>query len=252
MRRALVALALVPSLPLADTLLVGPPGSGAPFDSIAQAVAAAQPGDTVCVLPGAYTGTETIDIDKPLTLLGAGSAQTTYQSLPIFPGSSTLPLHVHDLGAGEEARVAGLLLKAQLLGGIVGPAALVVADCAGPVVLADVHGIGSTSSGPGNGVAQVRNSSQVLLDGCTVTGSATNETFGAQTSLFVESSTVHLNASTILGSDGPAPFLPPGGHGAPGVLAVDSQGLQSTTRLRLLCTKGPLRPRQPTRRRSYA
>lgn len=51
------------------TLTVGPAGSGAEYTTIGAAVAAAVSGDTIEVAPGVYN--ERVDVNKPLTLLGA-------------------------------------------------------------------------------------------------------------------------------------------------------------------------------------
>jgi hypothetical protein len=72
MRATSLALALL-SLPLpalAHTLTVGPSGSGADFAEIADAVAAAAPGDVICVFAGQYNDFGTIVIDKPLAIPG--------------------------------------------------------------------------------------------------------------------------------------------------------------------------------------
>lgn len=218
-----LALLLAPSLALADTLLVGPEGSGAPFSSLPDAVAAAAPGDTVLVLAGEYHGFVTLDIDKPLTLLGAGSDVTSYEALPTFPWALLLPLHVHDLAPGEEVRVAGLHLASPGLSGTFGPGGAVISACAGPVVLADVSANGSTASFPGNGVFQVLGSAQVLLDGCSAVASAgATVTLPAQPALRVEGSSVHVNGSFLRGSDGPSALLSEGADGAPGLIAEGS------------------------------
>ena len=53
----------------AGTVTVGPLGSGAQFDKLADAVAAAQPGDAVPVAAGEYHGFGSLVVDKPLTIL---------------------------------------------------------------------------------------------------------------------------------------------------------------------------------------
>ncbi len=58
----------------ASTLCVNPGGTSGCQDSIAAAVAAASPGDTVQVAPGRYTGG--VVIDKPLSLVGADEHRT--------------------------------------------------------------------------------------------------------------------------------------------------------------------------------
>ncbi len=215
--------ALLLALPaVADTLIVGPPGSGADFEGIAEAIESAAPGDTVLVLAGDYQGFKTLVIDKPLALIGAGSAVTKYSALPDFPLEAPLPLLVRDLAPGEEVRVAGLKLRsfASLLDG---PTVAVVQDCEGPVTLADVSGNGSPALWGGSGVAQVRGSSQVLLDGCSFQSlPAGQQTASAQPGLLVENSEIHVNACSLTGAAGVAMSTGPTTDGAPGIEAVGS------------------------------
>jgi len=56
-------LALLPTS-TAKVITVGPPGSGANFTSIQEAVDNAYPGDTILVYPGNYTGDVTVDVDS--------------------------------------------------------------------------------------------------------------------------------------------------------------------------------------------
>lgn len=76
----------------AQTVTVGPAGSGAMFTSIQEGIDAAPPGGVVLVAAGSYAAAATLTIDKPLTLLGAGSATTTYTAQgPGFPSGMLLP-----------------------------------------------------------------------------------------------------------------------------------------------------------------
>lgn len=64
------------ALLVAQTITVGPAGSGAMFSQIQDGIAAAPAGGIVLVAAGAYVDSRTLQIDKPLTLLEAGSAST--------------------------------------------------------------------------------------------------------------------------------------------------------------------------------
>ncbi len=71
--------AMAASSALAATLCVNQnPRSGC-YPTIAAAVSAASAGDTVTVAPGIYR--TTVTIDKPLSLIGAGAAQTTIDAV---------------------------------------------------------------------------------------------------------------------------------------------------------------------------
>ncbi|MDF1800195.1 MAG: hypothetical protein P1V81_13530, partial [Planctomycetota bacterium] len=121
----------------AGTITVGPTGSGAQFDDIADAITAAQPGDVLLVASGQYVDATPLVVDKPLTILGAGSDTTSFQAVATSPFDKPLPLHVVGLQAGEEVRIAGLTLRSQTLGGFVA-STFVVENCVGPVVLSDI------------------------------------------------------------------------------------------------------------------
>jgi hypothetical protein len=225
MKIATIALTayLFGSAALADTLTVGPAGSGADFEKIADAIASAAPGDTVLVYPGNYESTAVLLIEKSLTLIGFGSDVTTYTTVPSFPLSATLPLLVRNLGPGEEVRVAGLRLasKASVISS--GPAIAVLSDCAGPVTLADVAGYGTPGGLGISGVVFVQRCDQVLLDGCSFASfPATQDAFLVQPGLGVVESTVHVNACAIAGAAGIALGSGPVADGAPGIHAVDS------------------------------
>lgn len=209
------------SVTSAGTLTVGPPGSGADFDEIGDAVTAALPGDLILVTAGQYVDVGTIVVDKPLTILGAGSITTSFEAVGASPTDRPLPLHVTDLPAGDEVRIAGLRLLSGALGGAV-ESAVVVEDCQGPVILSDVAGGGLGTVFGTQGLCVVRNSNQVTLDGCLFSA-----TFGggAQPTpgLVVDDSRVYVNACTIVGGSPPAPFIAMVAFdGAPGILATNS------------------------------
>src|SRR5688572_13526839 len=108
---SLSAALLLQATASAGVLVVGPPGSGAPFQDVQPAIDAAQPGDTVLVLAGSYG---TASITKPLQLVGAGSGLVTLSGPPTAP-----VLHVGSIPAGETVVVSGLDLQAGFGLGIV-------------------------------------------------------------------------------------------------------------------------------------
>ncbi len=208
----------------AETIVVSPPALGAHTHAIHDAVEAASAGDVILLMPGAYGHNDTIDIDKPLTLMGAGSDITRYASIGNFPGDEPLPIYIHDLAAGEEVRVIGLELAAVTYGGVT-PTVLVVADCEGPVVLADIYGSGNQLNFGSYGVVQVLRSNQVLLDACELrAGSMSISSGHVGPALAIEDSQVHINACSLFGGFGTQTLgdaTPSFGSSA--ITAVDSQ-----------------------------
>lgn len=216
---ALAALTLLTPA-LAGTLTVGAPASGAQFTDIAAAIAAAQPGDTILVDAGTYLDAPPLVIDKPLTLLGAGSSATIFRALPADPFDQPVPLTITGLAAGEQVRVGGLQLRSQALGGI--PArSVVVEDCAGLVTLVDLANQDDAADIGTDGRVLVRNAAQVVLDTCTFDGGSSAAVTAP--ALRVEGSRVVVNGTVLRGGNAaslPTPVATP--DGAPGVLAIDS------------------------------
>ncbi len=226
------ALLVCSSLASAETLSVGPAGSGFEFEEIGLAIAAAAPGDVITIAPGFYAKANGLDIDKPLTLIGGGSDVTRFTSLPNNPFDQPLPLYVHDLEPGEEVRVIGLELVPGSLGNL-GPTIAVIADCAGPVVLSDVAGIGSYGAFGGIGLLLVFRSEQVLLDACDLNAGSSNSSVGPTgPALNIEDSNLHINASAIFGGTG-VQILGNGvpSDGTPAIVATHSEVRLSNSQL---------------------
>lgn len=208
----------------AQTVTVGPPGSGGMFASIQEGIDAAPPGGVVLVAAGSYAAPATLTIDKPLTLLGAGSSSTTYTAQgPGLPSGMVLPLRITGLSAGEQVCVSGIRLVAWNVASIVTHARLAfeVIDCAGPVALSDL--VVAPSFGYAGGSfeasAVVRDAAMVTLDRCTI--DATTQLGLVPAALRVERSLVHVNACSFLGSQARnvATNVLDGG---PGIVAIDA------------------------------
>lgn len=121
------------------------------YDSLAQAVAAASPGDTVTIAPGTFDlgdgGTLELAVDKALTLAGAGRGATTLRGTI----NATAALTLSDLtvdGQGQDCLKATQDLSAQGVD-LVGCASGVIADGGGTVILSGVLVDSATEDGVG-------------------------------------------------------------------------------------------------------
>lgn len=98
----------------AETITVGPPP--ARFQALSEALTAAQPGDTVEVQPGTYTGQYLLD--KPLTLIGVGKPvlRGTGQGSVVIITADHCTLRgflIEHSGGDLTAEDSGLLIKAN-------------------------------------------------------------------------------------------------------------------------------------------
>ena len=252
-------LALVPAcllaLPAAAQLTVGPPGSGAQFAEIADAVAASVPGDTILVEPGSYAE---FAVGHALTIVGAGSDQTI-----VAQGSSAPGIQVSGIAAGAEVRLAGLgfgtsagtqhphveltqidgrivvtdlEVRDQILFGFSAPnaATVVVEDCDEAVFIGctidGFHAGGSPPSLNGSDALRATRSSVWLVDSAlkgAFGGSQFNNGGTGGEGLLAEDSTVYLARSTVTGGAGGVfwafdPLLTYGFPGAAGALLANS------------------------------
>ncbi len=100
----LLALLLIgaaqPSLANAAEINVG---HGGTYNTVAQAIDAAHPGDTIVLGPGTYN--ENLVVNKPLTIVGNGSATTIIQAAD--PSKDVLQLKSNNI------RIEGLTVKAR-------------------------------------------------------------------------------------------------------------------------------------------
>lgn len=194
---------------------------------IQDAIAAAAPGDTLFLMPGAYADVGPIEIDKPLQLIGAGSSTTFYMALGVLPGEVPLPLSIHDIPANGEVRVIGLQLVSSMVGGGgegagYGGRAVHIEACAGPVSLADVEGYTFSVASTAPGLLVIRDSAQVVLDACRFVVKSGLEVVPTPAAR-IEHSTVWINASELRGGDGFPGVLGTVFDGALGVDAVSSE-----------------------------
>ncbi|MDF1800194.1 MAG: hypothetical protein P1V81_13525, partial [Planctomycetota bacterium] len=99
----------------------------------------------------------------------------------------------------------------------------VVENCVGPVVLSDISSGSILTVFDTAGLAQVRSSPQVLLDGCELRVLGSSQTSEMTPALLVENSEVHVNGSMLLGGSR-GMLLNQGTErdGAPGIRATDS------------------------------
>lgn len=136
-------LALVP-LASANTLTVGPAGSGATFTQIRVAINAAQPDDVLLVQPGVYAP---IVVNKPLRILATGAGV-------VVAGTTPNGILVDGLAAGREIVLAGIEVRVLSV-----EPAILLRNSPGTLVLQDVLVRGGLA-----GVAlQVENCERVLL-----------------------------------------------------------------------------------------
>lgn len=154
-RLAFSSLLLVPSAGWAADLTVAPGGAGGAFPSIAQAVAAASPGDHIFVAAGTYV--ERVLITKPLAIFADPGAVLQH---PNVTQLSPKTLEVRDIGAGDEVVISGLRVvgsTGSLLSFVV-IHTVGVENCAGSVVLHNVEVETRRFS-----ALDVKNAEQVLL-----------------------------------------------------------------------------------------
>jgi len=173
-RLVFVLFALAP-LSWADTLTVGPLGSGAQFTEIQAAIDAAHDDDVILVRAGNYQG---IVVDKPLRILGEGSG-----TVAIATDESVI---VRDIGAGEELILSGVVVKGF-------SAAVLLQDCPGTVVLQDMdmEVFGFLSCVTVDNCARA-----VLLD-----SHVTSAGFVGLSGVFVQDSTLWIANVEIIGGD---------------------------------------------------
>jgi hypothetical protein len=205
----------------AQAVTVGPLGSGAQYTRIVDGIAAVPAGGVVLVAAGVYAENDVLVIDKPMTLLGAGSGQTTVELQISSPLLLLVPLVINNLAVGKEVVVAGMSLSMQPT--FVGTVAssVTIRDCAGPVTLSDIatdlpYAVST------DGLVQVRNAAMVTFEKCLfrVGSSAPN---APPPGMLVQESLVHVSQCTVQGALASVPFGSSAGFdGAAGIVARGS------------------------------
>ena len=135
------------------------------------------------------------NITKPMTLLGAGSATTSWTLLNLFGAQPVIA--VGNLNPGEQVAVVGFTVS-SMAGSDAVAAGVSVQDCAGPVLFSDVVASGylaASWSQVTRGVARVENSTSVTFEHCSFLATS-NEPDFATAGLAVTNSLVHVTDLT--------------------------------------------------------
>lgn len=214
---ALPAALLIAAPALAD-ITVGPSGSGAQYDQIADAITAAPAGETLRVAPGTY---QPFVLDKPLTILGAGSDVVV---IDIAQGSNEGAVDVVGIPAGQRATISGLAITDQAASR---DGRIEITDCAGRVHLLDVvseavYGVTSYSD---EATLRVSNSSAVVCEHCVFVGLRSHwpqEWMQGSPGVHALQSRVWLNDCVLVGGRGND------GHGGAGLLAQNGSFVHAT------------------------
>lgn len=217
-----LALISFASLAQAGILTVGPAGSSAQFGQLSSAIVSAAPGDTILVAAGSYQETTLIVVDKPLTIIGAGSAQTSIRlENSGWPNGSKFV--IQGLLADESVSISGIEAGVQFPMGVSAPV-LSVRDCVGPVLLQDVRA-GDDFEVTHLFNMEVKNSTQVVLEDCSFSAVGQFSECAVPNNpdvqpMYVFDSTVYVHASEIVAGHTSDPcFVQPG---FPAVLMVGS------------------------------
>ena len=222
-----LALLLLPSLALADVLVVDGSGAG-DHATIQAAVDAAGEGDLILVRPGEYAGFE-LD-GKGLVVQADGPGV----EITVELGGPTI--RVAALGPGQTVRLRGVSIQQAVPFVTTSDVIVELANNVGSVVFEDV--LVSDGGEPGNGFLDsdahalaATACADVLLVRCTLVGHGTLAEFGGGTGLLVAGSKVRVHESTVRGVDGDDAISLglPGGSGASGMVLQNGSVFASGT-----------------------
>lgn len=197
-------LIVMPSPCFAGILQVG--GGGA-FVTLQQAVIAAQPGDVILLAPGTHDNTNTVVIDKPLSIIGTGSDQCHITAGKTTALDGDVAVAIRDLAQGEVVRVSGVSIGNPLFFGWAATS-LTVTDCAGSVFIADMITNTGAAIAKADGGVMLSNAAQVSFDNCQIlnhggyNASASDDHKVGRAGLFASNSIVDVSNSSIFGADG--------------------------------------------------
>lgn len=195
--RGVALLAVLATAAGAETLTVGPAGSGAQFAELQAAIDAAAPGDVIRVHPGIY---QRILVDKPLRILGDGPELVRITGL-------SFAAVVRDIGPGQELVLSGLSLRATRSSHPV----VLVEDSPGTVVLHDLAVPAAQSERPGLRIADC---GRCFLLGALVRGGVLGGSGRSpRGALLASGSEVWIADSEVSGSDGDLSLNQQGAHG---------------------------------------
>ncbi|MHC5209717.1 MAG: right-handed parallel beta-helix repeat-containing protein [Planctomycetota bacterium] len=211
----LVSVLLAP--PLAAQITVGPSGSGAQFEQIDDAIAAASPGASIHVFAGEY---DAFLVDKPLTLVGFGGSGAG--SVIVHPdlAQELSAIRVAGIAAGEVVRITGIDVTTT----VATPYARIRLESSeGVILLVSVNARGTDFAVPGSSSDAslvIEDCDAVVLESCDIFGTVApssqpllNGAIGTR----IVNSSVWINSSEVRGAYGGSQF----GNGGPGASALD-------------------------------
>lgn len=155
-----------------------------PGESIQEAIAAAEPGDVICLAEGVWT--ENLVIDRPVTLLGQGEGRTVINPELVLRAIVLVP------GQGEEpveVRLEGLTLEGFGGGSGVTLGGLAVVEIKDATISGRVAGI------------EAADSARLVLNGCTVSDSRQRAV------VLSGSARASISRSSISGNRGPGVWV---------------------------------------------
>ena len=192
-----------------------------PAFDLAAAIAAASAGDTINIPAGTHTVSPALNINKDLTLAGAGAASTIIQAAEnpgqandrvIFVGSFVVNIRNVTIRNGNTAGDGGglyntgtLTLEASTVSGNAAGSLAGGIYNSGPMTINDSTVSGNTAGAVGAGIGNCCNSGTLNINNSTISGNTTNGNGGGiynQRPLFINNSTITDNTAGGSGGGG--------------------------------------------------